>query len=335
MDKPKKNETSIRLLSFFKLTYRRLRLVKINRNLLVYLIFLFISIGFWCLQTLKEDSLQTINLTLNITGTPKNIIFTSDIPEAIKVNAKGRGFDFLEFMSQPEKAVIDIPFDNLQRKNGRGTYDAIALRRLIQKQLGNSIAVQSCSPASLDFYYCAGHKKRVPVFFGGKARVGLQHVLCDIKVKPDSIDIYAPKHLCDSIDMVYTDKPFYKDLEDTVTHRLPLQSIQGVKMVPDKVDVQICVDLFTEKTVSVPIYCENIPQNKILRTFPIKANVSFHVSATMFNAISEKDFLIVVDYRSLNKGEEKCQLILRGQPSGVSHVQLSPEYVEYVIEQAD
>ncbi len=310
-------------------------MLKVNRNLLVYLIFLVLSIGFWCLQTLKEDSTQSVNFRLEITGVPKNIIFTSDVPSKIKANIKGRGFDFLEQYSSSEEQTLRISFDNMLRKDGKATIDASTVKRMIQKQTGNSLSVQSCTPSSLELFYCTGKKKRVPVAFGGKARVGLQHVLCNIILQPDSVDVFAPTKLYDSIDVAYTERTFYKNVEDTLTRKLSLQHIRGVKMVPDSVKVTICVDLFTEKTIAVPIYCENIPQNKVLRTFPIKANVSFHVSATMYNSISEKDFLVVVDYNSIKKDDEKCQLILRGQPFGVSHVQVSPEYVEYVIEQAD
>ncbi|MCR5313339.1 MAG: hypothetical protein K6E54_06820 [Bacteroidaceae bacterium] len=329
------NTTVVRILSFFKLIHRRLRLVKINRNLLVYLTFLAVSIGFWCLQTLKEETFQTINFELEITGTPKNIIFTSEVPKIVKANVNGRGFDFLDHYTRSNGNKISIPFEAFTRKEGKANYDGTALKRLIQRQLNNSLTIQSCSPSNLNLYYSAGKKKRVPVIFGGKARVGLQHVLCDIKVKPDSVDIYAPKHLYDSIHTIYTDRPFYKNVEDTLRRRLALQSIQGVKMVPDSVDITICVDLFTEKSVSVPIYCTNIPSNKVLRTFPSKANVSFHVSATMYNAITEKNFLVVVDYNTIDKDDEKCKVILSGQPSGVSQVKVSPEYVEYIIEQAD
>jgi len=325
----------VRILSFFKMTRRRLRLVKINRNLLVYLIFLGVAIGFWCLQTLKETSTQTLDFRFEVTGTPKNIIFTSDVPPIIKVNVSGRGFDFVEHYTQTKGDVISIPFENFKREKGKATIDAATFRRIAQRKLGTYLTVQSCSPAGTDIYYCTGKKKRVPVYFGGKVQVGLQHVLCNVIVSPDSIDIYAPKHLCDSIKEVYTDHPFYKNVEDTVTHRLAIKHIQGVKLVPDSVDVKICVDLFTEKEVSVPILCENIPENKVLRTFPVKLNVSFHVSATMFNKIKASDFLLVVDYNTIKKGDEKCHVILRDKPAGVSHVQLSQEYVEYVIEQAD
>jgi len=328
------NISASRILNFFKLTYRRLRLVKINRNLLVYLVFFVVSAGFWCLQTLKETTTQVLDFTYEITGVPKNVVFTSDLPQTIKATAEGRGWDFLEHFSSASHHIV-IPYDAFQRKQGRATTDPTFIRRAIQKKLGGSLELKACTPNIMDTYYSTGKKKRVPVLFGGKVQVGIQHVLGHINIKPDSVDIYAPARLYDSVQYVYTDNPFYRHVEDTINTRLAVKPIHGVKILPDSVKVQICVDLFTEKKVSVPIYCENCPSNKVVRTFPIKADVSFHVSTTMYNKITEKDFLIVIDYNDILQNPARCQVQLRSFPKGISHIHVYPEEVEYVIEQAD
>ena len=92
-------------------------------------------------------------------------------------------------------------------------------------------------------------------------------------------------------------------------------------------------DIFSDKTLQVPIYAENIPDNKILRTFPQTASVTFRVVAGLFNKITPRDFLLVVDYNSIKEGDTSCKLILRSQPPGVSYVRIVPQEVEYIIEQ--
>ena len=323
-----------RILSFFKLAYRRLRLVKINRNLLVYLTFFVISIGFWCLQTLKEKTTLVLDFTYEITGVPKNVVFTSEMPEFIKVTAEGRGFDFLDHITRADNHIV-IPYDILKKKRGKAYTEPLYIRRQMQKILGASIEVTTCSPNILETYYSTGKKKRVPIVFGGKVQVGMQHVLGQINIMPDSADIYAPQELYGNINCVYTDNPFYRNVEDTINTRLATRKIHGVKIIPDSVNIQICVDLFTEKKIAVPIYCENCPPNKIVRTFPIKADVTFHVSTAMYNKITEKDFLIVIDYNDILQNPARCPIQLRNYSKEVTHINISPEAVEYVIEQAD
>ena len=57
-----------------KLIMRKLRLVKINRNFLVFLVFLAVSISFWFMQSIKETTEVNIAYKLRIVELPKNVI---------------------------------------------------------------------------------------------------------------------------------------------------------------------------------------------------------------------------------------------------------------------
>lgn len=319
-------------LKFIGIVGRRLRLVRINRNFLVFLVFLGISVTFWVLRTLQETNNVTINYKLNIVGLPQAIIFTSELPDEIQCNISGRGFDILQYNMQQNSNTIDINFADIMKKDSKLELSQAALRRAITKKIGSSLQFISCTPSSMDIYYTTGKCKRVPVIFDGKVTTGLQHVMCGIVMSPDSVDVYAPQRLYDSIRVIHTEMQSFKDLEDTTLFRIALNKVPGAKIVPDSIDMTVCVDLFTEKTIDVPIYCENIPNNKVLRTFPPRANITFHVSATMYNEVTENDFIVVVDYTSIKPDSKSCILQLRSKPNGVSHVRMRPESVEFVIE---
>lgn len=325
----------IRITGCYKRLIGRLRLVKVNRELLVFFVFLCVAIIFWFLQTFKEGMNIGIDYNVSIYNVPKNVIFTSPIPETIKVNVSGRGFAILEYLSKRRNKTLRIDFSELSSAKGYISISSAVWRNLLAKEFNESVRFVSTTPSSVDIYYSTGKKKRVPVIFDGQIRTGQQHLLCGVELTPDSVDVYASVNHYDSITAAYTERGIFSGLEDTLRTRLALKTINGVKYVPDSVDANICVDLFTEKTLSLPIYCENIPQNKILRTFPLSANVTFHVSATMFDLISENDFALVVDYNSIRPGDEKCRLLMRSKPEGVTNLRIYPETVEYIIEQVE
>ena len=60
---------------------------------------------------------------------------------------------------------------------------------------------------------------------------------------------------------------------------------------------------------------------------------NFKVSATLFSNITPDDFIVVVDFNSIKPDDRKCRLLVRDVPEGVSNVKVSPEMVDYVIEQ--
>ena len=62
------------LTDFAKVIFRRLRLIRIDRNFLVFLIFLAISVNFWFIQSIKETTEVTIAYRLKIVDLPRDVV---------------------------------------------------------------------------------------------------------------------------------------------------------------------------------------------------------------------------------------------------------------------
>ncbi len=318
---------------FAKVILRRLRLIKFDRNFFVFLIFLAVSVGFWFLQALKEDMSVSLNYGLKLTDVPKNVIYTSELPSEIKVNFSGHGWYILQNLMRNENRELEISYKDLSKANGMIIIDQASIQRAAIKKLPRELRYQSTIPSRVEVFYSNGKHKRVPIIFNGKVTTGESRIQCGIIFTPDSVDVYAPQHLLADITSITTMRETYNDLEDTIECNIPLDVPHGAKVIPDSVRTVICVDLFTDKTISVPIYSENTPRNKIIRTFPLQAKVTFLVSSALYSVISADDFILVVDYNDIDPNTNKCKLTLRQSPDNVRHVRISPEYVEYVIEQ--
>lgn len=324
-----------RLSVFARYVGRSIRLLTINRDIFGFLIFLCIAIAFWFAQTFKDRTTASIDYELKMVNVPRNIIFTSEVPKNISVTLSGRGFSILQYVMQKTKRQIKVDYADLVKVGGVVTIDNYIWRKALSKELPADITFAAVTPSTVEIYYSHGDHKQVPVVFGGKIRTTEQHILCGLDIKPQYVDIYAPLPQFDTIQAVYTQPIVMNELADTLTMQVALQNITGVKMVPDSVSIQACVDLLTSKTLKVPIYCENIPTNKTLRTFPLMAEVSFQVSATMFNQIMPDNFIIVVDYKSIGASDTKCRLQTRQIPEGIYNLKVSPAMVDYVIEQEE
>ena len=104
--------------------------------------------------------------------------------------------------------------------------------------------------------------------------------------------------------------------------------------MPSNIDVTFLMDIFAEKSVEVSVLGINFPEDKMLRTFPSKVNVSFQVGLKQFKSINSEDFVVVVDYKDLKEnGTEKCNPILLQSPENVNHVRINPQAIDYIIEQ--
>ena len=305
---------------------------RINREFLVFLVFLLVSVIFWFLQTFKDNTSVNLNFELELVGVPKSIIFTSDVPREVSVTVTGRGFSILDYLTKTEQRRLVVDYSSLADDGDKITIDNATWKRLLTRALGSSLKYTAVNPPMLEIYYSTGAHKYVPVEFGGKVKVEEQYVFCGIDINPLYVDIYAPDNLFDTLSVIRTEKVSYTQLKDTMQVRLALAPPRGVKCDPDSVDATICVDLFTTKKMQLPVYTEHVPDNLIVRPFPSTISVTFRVSSSLYSEITDKDFAVVIDYDHIKPGDRQVPLVLRSQPEGISNVQMSPNAVEYIIE---
>ena len=78
-----------------------------------------------------------------------------------------------------------------------------------------------------------------------------------------------PKIL-DTITTAYTQKINLENISDTTRQRISLAPLRGVKFVPSSVEATFPVDIYTEKTVEVPLHGINFPADKPYVHFLLK-----------------------------------------------------------------
>ena len=305
-----------------------------NREFLIFLFFLFLSGAFWLLMALNETYEKEIEIPVQLVEIPKNVVLTSDTTTIVRVTVRDKGFSLLAYLYGNKINPISVKFKNYAKKTGVGVIPQAELQKIMSRQLFSPSAILSMKPDKYEYFFNYGLKKRMPVRLIGKIIPGQSYYLSKITFSPDSVDIYASREMLDSIKHVNTEPLNIRNLTDTVIKDVALYRIKGVKYVPEKVKVSICPDILTEEKCEVPIEAVNMPEGKILRTFPSRVTVTFTVGASLFRTISPERFKVVVDYNELMaEPSDKCNIYLRSVPHGVRNARLSVAQVDYLIEE--
>lgn len=324
--------------------YYRLGIQKIRKFLLsnkckeclVFLFFVLVSFAFWMLQTLDDVYQTEFKVPLRLKNVPKEAVLTSELPNEVRVRVEDRGTVLLNYMLGRTFFPVSFDFNDYRDK---GTHVHISSAELLKKvaaQLNVSTHLISVRPDTLDFIYTMGKAKKVPVRLNGEVRAGLQYYVSHIGFVPDSVIAYAPQEVLDTLTAAYTERVDLENVADTLHKRVLLQKLKGVKFVPAYNDLSVYVDMYSEKTVEVPIVGINFPANKVLRTFPSKVQVTFQVGLMHFKEISSEDFFIGVTYEDILKTNgDKLLLTLKSVPDYVSHARIIPASVDYLIEQTE
>ena len=316
-------------------TIRNFLFGTVNREFLVFLFFLAVSGVFWLLMTLNDTYEKEFKIPVQVTGVPKNVVLTSDDTDTIRVTLRDKGLLLLGYMYGDGLRKIGVSFRNYNSGNGSCVVSGAELQRLVYQQLPVSTKIVGVKPDKMEFFFNYGQHKRVPVKWRGHVTPEHLYFISGVEYRPDSVDIYASKSALDSINEVYTEALNHTNFRDTLTVDGRLQRIKGVKIVPDRVKVTFFTDIMTEEGIDdVPITGINLPEGKVLRTFPSKVTVRFVAGMSRFRSLKPKDFTVVVDYNEIAKRpSDKCNLHLKTVPSGVSRPSLSLNQVDYLIEE--
>ena len=307
----------------------------VNKEFLIFLFFLFLSSVFWLMMTLNETYEQEINVPVRLVNVPKNVVLTSDITDTVRVTVRDKGYALAAYMYGDRVAPISVNYAAYaNRQAGYGLVPSADLLKMVNQRFAGSSKVVQVKPDRLDFSFNYGLSRRLPVRMAGYVVPGRSYYLARTRFWPDVVTVYASKRTLDSLRFIKTVPINIVNFGDTVIQTVALEKIKGVKIVPSVVRIGLYPDILTEESIDVPVKAINMPDGKVLRTFPSRVKVSFIVGASMFRDVNADQFSVVVDYNELMEHpSDKCNIYLKSSPHGVRGARLQINQVDYLIEQ--
>ena len=313
---------------------RNFLLSRKSREFLIFLFFVFVSFCFWLLQVLNDDYETELSIPLRMKNVPENVVLTSELPKELRIGVKDRGTVLVNYLLGQTLYPVTIDFTDYQDKGTQVRILSNTLQKRIASQLNQSTKLSTIKPDTLELIYTRGEGKKIPVKLRGEVSADRPYYLSEVIYSPDSVMVYAPKEILDTITSAFTESLYIEQIADTTRQRVELMPVKGAKFTPSYCDLTFLVDMYSEKTVEVLVQGVNFPKDKQLRTFPSKVKVKFQIGLSHFNSVTADDFVVVVDYNQLHKNEsDKCPLVLMQSPTNIHQIRLNPQEIDYLIEQ--
>ena len=313
---------------------------KFKRDYLVFMAFFLLSAIFWLLKSLNKNYESEINYPLRFSSAPKGMIVEQDLPNSVRILVEDAGFQLLQNILTPGLNTVNINLKNLSNRNDRKISDShyyvltSDYKDAINRGLASTSKLIDIYPDTIHVYMSRQVEAKVPVRLVANITPARQRLISgQIVFDPDSISIFGSKRLIDTIEAVYTVYQDFKNLEDTLVRNIALEQIDEIQYSQTRVNISIPVEMFTEKTITIPVEGINFPDSLNLRAFPGLANVEFFVGLSSFQMVNEKDFRILVDYNSLNgnvSGKIKPQVICKQR--WIDNIRVIPEEIDYMLE---
>ncbi|MCQ2974641.1 MAG: hypothetical protein MJ211_07495 [Bacteroidales bacterium] len=325
-----------------KAFFIKLRRIKINNNLLVYLVSLVLATLFWFLNKTGSNIEPTKEFRIEYINIPKDKILKSGTTTTnLKIKLSAKGSKLLSFGGFQDYIRVDLSKLTLQNvPNADSTIMFISdedIRQQIEVQLPAEFKFISVEPDSIFLDFSQSVTKRVPIILDANISFASQYRASDgINLVPDSAEIIVAASIADSVYQIKTEFIELLNLQDTIVRHLNFSLPEEVDCKLLYTDLKINVEKFTEQSIEIPIQQINVPDSVVMRIFPQTAVVKFYVGWNNYQKINKDMFSIVVDYNELNNHSNVnfLPIILNRFPDkfGVTDIRINPESVEYLIE---
>ena len=314
--------------------------VKFNRQLLIYLLFLVVSIIFWYLNALSKEYTTVINYPVKYEDFPKGKVLVSDLPEKLEIKVKGFGFTILRSKLTSYIKPIILPINifrlDIKRKDNQYIYYLLSryTKEWIGNQLGSELQLISLLPDTLFFKFTDVIDKKIPVQLVSKLNFAKQFMQNGkILIQPDSIVVSGPQVILDTLKVISTYKLELKGIKDTITKEVNLFPIPKISYDTKNVFITIPAVKYTEMVLNIPIESVNVPDSLKLKTFPAYISLSCWVGISDYDKMTPFMFRASVDYKILkNNPSNKVKINLTKIPPMVINITYHPKSVEYIIE---
>ena len=305
----------------------------LRKDILIYALFVGLATIFWWGRAMSSPRDINMRIPVNYVGTTGGVEFANPLPHTITVTIRDNGKQLRQIAKQNLQLNLDLSH-YLTEEKGTLNLTAEVLRPKLQDLLPGSTAVQHLEPEAITTEYTVLQQKLVSVHVASHITVAPQHQLVgEPQITPSHVYIYGAQADIDSIDSIITDSIYYGDLRDSIQITAQLVAPKNIRVHPRQVVVKWQAEPFTEKTFTLPIYTEGIPEGKYIRLFPQRVDVVVRVGISHFAQVARSDMKAICRYPTTASKSLPVEIVTENPY--ISNIRFTPSEVEYIIEKVD
>lgn len=311
--------------------------LKNDKRVVVFLVCLFIATSLWFLNALGKNYTTTVTYPVKFVSPPKNQFLANSPPHAFELKVEAYGFTLLRHKLSLSFSPIVLNLTNitknLESNSGAFSINSKTLINKISDQVSSEIRITDIQPETFRLVLDSLRTKTVPV----KIKVSTDfkpefNLKYPLSVIPKEVKITGPSNVLDTIYSVETKHKTFNKIDASIEKVMELVQPEQTTIIPEKVNLKIEVERFTEKEMKIPIKIINQPENVSVKLFPSETKVLFIIGLSEFDNIKPSDFNAFVDYNTIENGVENLKVNVDKHPGYIQLIRFSPDKIEFLVE---
>jgi hypothetical protein len=318
----------------------------IRKRIVVFLIFFVLSASFWFYRALDDTYADNIKYPLKYINLPQNKILASHPLGKITLRVRGNGYTLLNNKLDPPTLELNVNDFSL----GSQSIDSLSLFLIsrqakeifaaeLSKKNNDPLEILSTYPDTILFSFTKTRTKKIPVYpeFSNKENLFSRQYMLNgkINITPENIVVVGPYSIIDTLSRVYTEPMDMNSLKDSVSKKVKLKKINGIRFLDEKVKIQIPVDKFTEATIEKQIDVKNAPDSLNIKVFPRFVRIKYKVTLSQYDEVAASGFKPYIKYADAATAvtpDQRIKVYIDTLPEFAHSVEVYPKSVEFLIE---
>lgn len=305
------------------------------KKVLTFSIFVFIATILWFMQIYNKNFETTVSIPISYSDIPDNIVILDTLPSNIDIQLKDNGFAMFRYgLFNRDTLRINVASLLKNNSNTKVQIQGTLLDQYIRNSISPRSQLINYQPLRISFSYAPLTHKKLPIIFDGNLNLSPGYLLTnDIKIIPDSVDVYGAKKDLDKLLYIYTNKDTISGVESNKVYSVNISPIPRIRIRPNNIKISVFVEPYVQKSIDVPVTCLNLPRNLDIKFFPSKVTLQFYTGVSKSDSIRVSDFVVSVDYESLKDLSTKSIPVrVISNPEYVRNLTISPPNVEFIFE---
>jgi len=309
-------------------------LIKLSRTerhrLSIFITCLVIAVVFWLFFALSNKYVYSVVSQIQYKNLPENKAFHPLQQDSVKMQIEGSGWQLLFSRLPFNTSHIEVDLESLNKQH----YVVLSEQFSQISQQLEPQRIVSISPDTLYFDFSTRAVKKVPVKLQYNVQFKKSYgISAPIKVFPDEVTISGPKEIIGDVEYWLTDSLKVKNADGTLKRTVNLLKSDkaNINTYPDKVEVVLPIEEFTEKLIDLPIRVINNNHYDV-KLLPGRVKLTVLTPLSTYTKIDKESFEAAVDLKKWSsQSYNQLPVQLLEFPPFCKLVKQEPQTVDFII----
>lgn len=312
-----------------KISYER------GRRVLLFLFCLFLAFFLWSIHKLSEVYSVNLSYRVHIVTQKRGHASEADAENLLSLKGRATGFYILQHRYGKKDELITLPVEGRLLTPVQDLPDKFYVlvsdvENIVMDIISDHVEKEDMSSDTLFFSLPSQSHRDLPIAADYNVRFKDQYMSeGKMKLSPSTVTVYGDKLLLEKTDSIYINHLNFDRLSESKSGVTGLVPVNGLRYSESEIYYELEVVRYIEKSLILTVEPVNVPENKMVRFYPVKVELTYRTSLKNARSLENAIFAATIDYNDITASiSNTIEPKVTGITKDILSMELEPRFVK-------